>query len=182
MFDTRRAVLAGIQLRKVAKLGGLVSQQVNELSTLLSSARLSLAFATNVMTSGCVADLLTHKAMIKSRLEEIVSQQVRLEPCEEADMKVFLDVDRASDVVKGFISLEEIKPSKAVLRLSEDLRMSRHKVEQLKKESLRMNDELKKTREEVERGKEENTKLNGELQKYRDEAAQLKKVCMPSRE
>eukprot|EP00276_Gloeochaete_wittrockiana_P025078 CAMPEP_0184369250 /NCGR_PEP_ID=MMETSP1089-20130417/162136_1 /TAXON_ID=38269 ORGANISM="Gloeochaete wittrockiana, Strain SAG46.84" /NCGR_SAMPLE_ID=MMETSP1089 /ASSEMBLY_ACC=CAM_ASM_000445 /LENGTH=679 /DNA_ID=CAMNT_0026711675 /DNA_START=66 /DNA_END=2105 /DNA_ORIENTATION=+ len=202
--ETRRAVLAGIQSSTDAKLGNLISQ-VKELSTLLSSSRLSLAFASNMMTSGCVADLLTHKAMIKSRLEEIVSQQIRLEPCEEADMKVFVDVDRASDAVKRFISREEIKPSKEALKLSGDL-------QQKTTEYLKLNEELKSARDEVAQMKKvydkpffakftmtlkafstitkealklsgdlqqkttEYLKLNEELKSARDEVAQMKKV------
>mmetsp|Transcript_7623 Transcript_7623/g.12153 ORF Transcript_7623/g.12153 Transcript_7623/m.12153 type:complete len:644 (+) Transcript_7623:66-1997(+) len=166
--ETRRAVLAGIQSSTDAKLGNLISQ-VKELSTLLSSSRLSLAFASNMMTSGCVADLLTHKAMIKSRLEEIVSQQIRLEPCEEADMKVFVDVDRASDAVKRFISREEIKPSKEVLKLNDEVMRYRDAAEQSKKEALKLSGDLQQKTTEY-------LKLNEELKSARDEVAQMKKV------
>mmetsp|Transcript_31039 Transcript_31039/g.50204 ORF Transcript_31039/g.50204 Transcript_31039/m.50204 type:complete len:584 (+) Transcript_31039:190-1941(+) len=173
--EARGRVLAGIQSRKEAKLGGLLSQR-NAHSTLLSSSRISLSFAADMLTSGCVSDLLTHKALITSRLEEIKSQWIQLEPSEAADMKMYSDVNKVLEEANTFISLDkpnalkenlekqlaDTKQENSVLR--SDLQTVKKTFVDMQTRSVKMNMELLKSKRVLEQKTQENVGLRSDLQ------------------
>mmetsp|Transcript_14307 Transcript_14307/g.23826 ORF Transcript_14307/g.23826 Transcript_14307/m.23826 type:complete len:1003 (-) Transcript_14307:658-3666(-) len=175
--EKEQSLVSEIESRRVQKLAGPTRQR-SEFSALLSSARLSHRFASSIMKKGSVVDLLTHKAAIISRLKEIRSHQMQLEPCEAADMEVFVDADRVLEAVSDFISLQELKPLKGNSKLCDEL-------ERIKKEKDVLRSVLKAVNNELGVTRQENTALwiyrkaateeYDELKDLKDEMHQMEK-------
>eukprot|EP00276_Gloeochaete_wittrockiana_P000081 CAMPEP_0184673892 /NCGR_PEP_ID=MMETSP0308-20130426/86931_1 /TAXON_ID=38269 /ORGANISM="Gloeochaete witrockiana, Strain SAG 46.84" /LENGTH=826 /DNA_ID=CAMNT_0027121429 /DNA_START=34 /DNA_END=2514 /DNA_ORIENTATION=- len=166
--EKEQSLVSEIESRRVQKLAGPTRQR-SEFSALLSSARLSHRFASTMMANGSVADLVNHKAAIKTRLEDIQSHQVQLEPCEAADMEVFLDSERALEAVSDFISLQKLKPPKERLKLSDELEQLRKE-----KESMVLRFDLQTVQTHLAGSQQENKGLLSDLQTAQKQLADVK--------
>eukprot|EP00276_Gloeochaete_wittrockiana_P010477 CAMPEP_0184658372 /NCGR_PEP_ID=MMETSP0308-20130426/25222_1 /TAXON_ID=38269 /ORGANISM="Gloeochaete witrockiana, Strain SAG 46.84" /LENGTH=793 /DNA_ID=CAMNT_0027097317 /DNA_START=435 /DNA_END=2816 /DNA_ORIENTATION=+ len=141
-------VSADIESAKAKKLASLREQE-KKLSAEVLSTRPSLSLVSSMMKMGSVADLLSYKAMVTARLEEIKSLQVQPEPCEEADMKVLINSKVVLESVDNLGGQQDWTPSKETFKLTtSELRKSREEVTHVKKECSKLNAELERVTKE----------------------------------